>query len=140
VILLDTNSISEIMRPAPDVDFMRWINSQPNSSIWTTSINIYEIRAGLKSMPTGRRRSALAAFFDRWVAEVLQGRIANFDEAAAECAADLAAARKAKGIPDEARDTMIAGIVLANRATLATRNVRHFADIAGSVVNPWGRG
>jgi hypothetical protein len=138
VILLDTNSISEIMRPAPDVDFMRWINSQPNSSIWTTSINIYEIRAGLKSMPTGRRRSALAAFFDRWVAEVLQERIANFDEAAAECAADLAATRKRKGRPIEARDTMIAGIVLANHATLATRNVKHFSDIAGSVVDPWG--
>lgn len=125
------------MRPVPDVDFMRWINRQPNSSIWTTSINIYEIRAGLKSMPTGRKRSALIAFFDRWIAEVLQGRIANFDEAAAECAADLAGVRKAKGIPSEARDTMIAGIVLANRATLATRNVKHFADIKRSVVNPW---
>ncbi len=127
------------MLPAPDIDFMRWINSQPNSSIWTTSINIYEIRAGLKSMPVGRKRAALAAFFDRWVAEVLQERIANFDEAAAECAADLAAARKAKGNPGEARDTMIAGIVLANRAKLATRNVKHFADITGSVVNPWGK-
>jgi predicted nucleic acid-binding protein len=137
VILLDTNAISEIMRPAPDVGFMQWINSKPNSSIWTTSISIYEIRAGLKSMPAGRKRSALTTFFDRWIAEVLQGRIANFDEAAAECAADLAAVRKAKGHPIEARDTMIAGIVLANRATLATRDVKHFADIAGSVVNLW---
>jgi predicted nucleic acid-binding protein len=137
VILLDTNAISEIMRPAPDVDVVRWINSQPSSSIWTTSISIYEIRAGLESMPAGRRRSALTGFFDRWIAEVLQGRIANFDEAAAECAAELAARRKAKGFPIESRDTMIAGIVLANRATLATRNVKDFADIAGSVVNPW---
>jgi predicted nucleic acid-binding protein len=137
VILLDTNAISEIMRPAPDADFMRWINSQPNLSIWTTAINIYEIRAGLKSMSIGRKRFALNAFFDRWIAEVLRGRIANFDEAAAECAAELAAGRRAKGFSIEARDTMIAGIVLANRATLATRNVKHFADIARSVVNPW---
>ena len=137
MILLDTNAISEIMRPAPDVDFMRWITGQPNSSIWTTSISIYEIRAGLKSMPAGRKRSALTQFFDRWIVEVLQGRIANFDEAAAEFDGDLAGARRAKGHPIEARDTMIAGIVLANGATLATRNVKHFADIAGSVVNPW---
>jgi predicted nucleic acid-binding protein len=137
MILLDTNAIAEFMRPAPDVDYMRWINRQPNSSIWTTSISIYEIRAGLKSMPVGRKRSTLTAFFDRWIAEVLQGRIANFDEAAAECAADLFAARKAKGVPREARDTMIAGIVLASHATLATRNVKHFVDIAASVVNPW---
>jgi predicted nucleic acid-binding protein len=137
MILLDTNAISEIMRPKPDVAFMRWIDSQPNLSIWTSSISIYEIRVGLKSMPAGRKRSVLTAFFDRWVVEVLQGRVVDFDEAAAECAADLAAARKAKGISSEARDTMIAGVVLANRAKLATRNVKHFADIAGSVVNPW---
>jgi predicted nucleic acid-binding protein len=75
--------------------------------------------------------------FERWLVEVVQGRIANFDEVAARRAADVSALRKERGRPVESRDTMIAGIVLASHAKLATRNVKHFEDIASSVVNPW---
>jgi hypothetical protein len=75
--------------------------------------------------------------FERWLVEVVQQRIANFDEAAARRGAELAAERQRAGRPGELRDTMIAGIVLASHATLATRNVKHFEDIAASVVNPW---
>ena len=137
MIVLDTNVISEYMREAPNSDAVLWLDSQPRMSVWTTSINVYEIRSGLLAMPVGKRRSAMIAIFERVLTNTIQGRVAFFDLAAADCASDLAATRKAKGTPVEARDTMIAGIVLANRATLATRNVRHFADIAGSVVNPW---
>ena len=75
--------------------------------------------------------------FERWLVEVVQGRIVNFDEPAARRAADMNALRKQMGRPVDSRDTMIAGIVLASHATLATRNVKHFEDIAPSVVNPW---
>jgi len=75
--------------------------------------------------------------FERWLIEVVQGRIVNFDEAAARMAADMSALQKETGRPVDSRDTMIAGIVLASHATLATRNVKHFEDIAPSVVNPW---
>jgi len=88
-------------------------------------------------MPFGKRRNQLMLLFDRVLAEVIQGRIADFDLAAAEQAAELEAAGEKKGRPRDPRDTMIAGIVLANHATLATRNVKHFEDIAKSVVNPW---
>ncbi|HEX5431422.1 MAG TPA: type II toxin-antitoxin system VapC family toxin [Bryobacteraceae bacterium] len=137
MIVLDTNVISELMIPEPDPGVVSWMNSQSSLTVWTTAITIYEIRFGLQSMPEGKKRSALLDLFERWLNNVIQRRIAAFDHAAAQSAADLAAAGKAAGRPRDPRDTMIAGIVLANHATLATRNVRHFEDIAERVVNPW---
>jgi toxin FitB len=138
MIVLDTNVISELMVPAPSTQVLRWMDQQPVPSIWITSVNIYEIRSGLQCMPIGKRRSTLSGAFERWLDEVVQQRILSFDEAAAQQGADLVAERKKKGRPNDTRDTMIAGIVLANHAVLATRNVKHFDDIAKSVVNPWG--
>lgn len=137
MILLDTNVISALMHDTPVKPVVHWLDRQPSASIWTTSINVYESRFGLQIMPEGKRRSAMMALFDRLLAVTIEGRIATFDHAAAQSAADLAADRQRRGRPGGDRDTMIAGIVLANRATLATRNVKHFEDIAKSVVNPW---
>jgi hypothetical protein len=137
MILLDTNLISEFMTHTPDAHVVRWLNSQPRSSVWTTSINVYEIRSGLLAMPVGKRQAALSLAFERLLNNTIQGRIAVFDMAAAQRAAELEAAGRKKGRPREARDTMLAGIVLASHATLATRNTKHFEDIAKSVVNPW---
>jgi len=77
------------------------------------------------------------AAFERLLTEMIQQRIAHFDSAAAQHAADLMAARQKKGRSGALRDTMIAGIVLASHATLVTRNLTHFEDISSSVVNPW---
>jgi predicted nucleic acid-binding protein len=137
MVLLDTNVISEFMIHAPDPSVVRWLNSQPRSSVWTTSINVYEIRSGLFAMPVGKRQAALSLAFERLLSNTIQGRITVFDVAAAQRAAELDAAGQKKGRPRDRRDTMIAGIVLASHATLATRNVKHFEDIAKSVVNPW---
>ena len=137
MILLDTNVISEIMRQRPEPCVLDWLDRHPSHSIWTTSISLYEVRYGLLIMPAGRRRLTRIDFFRRWLHEVIHERIVQFDAVAAERAAELGASRKERGVPGEARDTMIAGIVMANKAKLATRNVRHFADIADSVINPW---
>lgn len=137
MIVLDTNVISAVMKPMPDPVALRWLNGLSRNSIWTTSVTIFEIRFGLEIMPGGKRQAALASFFERWLNEVIQQRIAAYDESAARRAAGLSAERQKRGRPGELRDTMIAGIVMANHATLATRNVRHFEDIAKSVVNPW---
>jgi hypothetical protein len=138
VIILDTNVISEIMRDAPDTEVVLWLDGQPRSSIWTTSIGVYEVRSGLLAMPVGKRQALRMLAFERLLNEKIQGRIAAFDYAAAQQAAELEAAGQKKGRPRDPRDTMLAGIVLASHATLATRNVKHFDDIAKSVVNPWG--
>ena len=137
MILLDTNVISEFMVPSPNRQVVRWLDIQPRSSVWTTSITLYEIRSGLFAMPAGKRRTALEAKFDQLLESALQRRILHFDSDAALQAAQLCADRRGRGRPVDTRDTMIAGIVLASHATLATRNVKHFEDIASSVVNPW---
>jgi predicted nucleic acid-binding protein len=136
MILLDTNVLSALMRRNPDIEVIQWLDRQPRNSVWTTAITVFEIRFGLHVMTTGRRRSLLMAAFDRLLTEMIQQRIAFFDSAAAQQAADLMATRQ-KGRPGELRDTMIAGIALASHATLATRNVKHFEDISSSIVNPW---
>lgn len=137
MIILDTNVISEFMLPKPDSRVTRWLDQQPSSSFWTTSVTIFEIRFGLETMPQGRRRKILAASFENWLNDIVQQRIVGYDEHAARSAAELAAERQRRGRPGELRDTMIAGIVVSSRAVLATRNVKHFDDIASSVVNPW---
>lgn len=137
MIILDTNVVSEIMRPRPDERVTRWLDRQPRASVWTTSVTVFEIRFGLETMPPGKRRTGMMASFESWLGEVVQQRIAGYDESAARRAAELGADREIRGRPGELRDTMIAGIVLASHATLATRNVRHFEDIEKSVVNPW---
>jgi hypothetical protein len=87
-------------------------------------------------MPAGKRRTLLVQAFEAMI-EKLGGRVASFDDAAAREAGDLMASRHKKGRPIDPRDTMIAGIVLAHHATLATRHTAHFEDIAAAVVNPW---
>lgn len=138
MILLDSNVFSALMLDRPDQVVADWLDRQPRTSIWTTSVTVFEIRFGLEVMPEGRRRSQRMVAFERVLADVIAARIAVFDPAAAESAAQLAAGGYRRVRPRELRDTMIAGIVLANHAKLATRNVKHFEDIAKLVVNPWG--
>lgn len=123
------------MHRAPDEAVIAWLDAQPRSSIWTTSITVLEVRFGLQIMPLGRRRSVLINAFGS-ILERMGQRVIPFDDAAADRAADLMAARRQKGRPGDLRDAMIAGIALAQHATLATRNTEHFADASIPLVNP----
>jgi predicted nucleic acid-binding protein len=137
MIILDTNVISALMGVSPDEIVVRWMDKQPDSSIWTSSVTIFEVASGIEILPQGRKRDLLRAEFGRFIEEDIERRILPFDELAAEAAASLAGARRRDGRPGELRDTMIAGIAVARRATLATRNTRHFDDLSVPVVNPW---
>ena len=137
MIILDTNVLSALMRTAPEAPVVAWLDRQPAESVWITSITLFEARLGLALLPTGRRRQALEAAFARLLNEDLENRLLDFDSAAAAEAAPLAAERQKAGRPVDMRDTQIAGIALARRATLATRNVRHFADLKIPIVDPW---
>jgi predicted nucleic acid-binding protein len=137
MIILDTNVFSALMRRVPDKQVIDWLDSQPRTSIWTTSVTILEIRFGLQTMPAGKRRVVLMQAFETVLADKIDRRIAPFDAAAAQQASDLMAARYKKGRPGDLRDMMIAGIVLACQATLATRNTSHFEDLSVPVINPW---
>jgi predicted nucleic acid-binding protein len=137
MIVLDTNVLSALMLAEPEIVVASWLDKQPPTSVWTTSITIFEIRYGLAAMPAGRRRTERHALFERLVEEKLERRVLSYDYAAAEEAAALMDKRRRAGRIGELRDTMIAGIALAQRATLATRNVRHFDDLSVPVVDPW---
>ena len=136
MILLDTNVVSALME-ARETQVLKWLDGQPKASIWITSITVMEIRYGLQIMNLGRRREALAKAFQDVLELDIEQRIVPFDAAAGQQAGELMAERKMRGRVMDIRDTMIAGIALATRATLATRNTAHFADLTVPVINPW---
>ena len=137
MILLDTNVLSAVMQREVDRQVVGWLDRQPRSSIWTTAVTVLEIRYGLRLLAAGKRREMLARAFDVVLTETIEGRVAPFDDSAAIHAAELMAARRRRGQVQELRDTMIAGIALSTRATLATRNVAHFKELSVGVVDPW---
>ena len=138
MIILDTNVLSALMQSTPDSQVVGWLDNQPGASIWITTITLFEARYGLALLPQGKRRTLLHGLFEVLIETDLEGRILLFDQTAAEKASQLAADRQKQGLNVDMRDTFIAAIALARRATLATRNIRHFNDIAIKVVNPWG--
>ena len=137
MIILDTNVLSALMRKVPEAPVVAWLDRQPAESVWITSITLFEARFGLALLPKSRRRQTLEAAFARLLSEDLENRVLDFDGTAAIEAALLAADRQRAGLQVDMRDTLIAGIALARRATLATRNVRHFRDLKLPVINPW---
>lgn len=137
MIILDTNVLSALMQHQPDPVVVAWLDLQPAQSIWISSITLFEARYGLELMASGQRKNGLQERFEQLIQEDLENRVLLFDANAATQAAQLAAQRKVRGRPVDMRDTFIAGIALARRATLVTRNVKHFDDLLTSVINPW---
>lgn len=137
MIILDTNVLSALMQQTPDPQVVAWLDDQPAESIWLSSITLFEARYGLALLASGQRKNMLQERFEELLQQDLQNRVLQFDANAATQAAELAAERKTRGRPVDMRDTFIAGIALARRATLATRNTRHFDDLSVPVVNPW---
>src|SRR5687768_11166971 len=128
MIILDTNVLSALMRDPPDAAVVAWLDRQARESTWTSSITIMEIRFGLEKMTAGRRRNALELAFRQVLDEKLDRRIALFDEGAADAAGTLMAQYRRAGTIRDIHDTMVAGIAIARRATVASRNVKHFSD------------
>ena len=140
MIILDTNVLSALMRSEPDTAVVSWLDDQVAEAIWITSITLFEARFGLALLPEGAHRQQLTARFDDLLVSDFENRVLLFDQPAARQAADLAAQRKHAGRPVDMRDTFIAGIALARKARIATRNTRHFDDLSGTVINPWEYG
>ena len=137
MIVLDTNVISALMRPHRSMEIRGWLDMQPAEALWTTTVTVYEIRAGIGMLPDGRRRRMLEEAFATSLDRMLDGRILPFDLEAAEHAAAILSRRLRAGINKETRDTQIAGIVASRRATLATRNLRDCGDLDIPLVDPW---
>jgi predicted nucleic acid-binding protein len=140
MIILDTNVVSALMRPKDNRVVVDWLDRQASVSIWTTAMTVFEISFGLMMLPNGRRRKALEHAFADFVREDLEGRILAFDAAAAAAAAaPLAVAYRRSGRQVEVHDIQIAGVAIARKAAVATRNTKHFDDLSMSVVDPWSQ-
>lgn len=137
MIILDSNVVSEILRPKPDAAVVSWLESQPRNQLFTTTITRAEILYGVRLLSTGQRkqklwRAALAIFV-----EDLADRILSFDNASADLYAEIGATRRSTGKPISQFDAMIAAIARANGGHLATRNVRDFDGCGLSLIDPW---
>jgi len=137
MIVLDTNVLSALMRDTPDPAVVEWLDNQPTESIWTTSVTVFEIRTGIEVLTPSRRRKRLDEIFSQLLDDDLDGRVQSFDVAAAFAAGTIAATLQRVGRAVEIRDVQIGGIVASRRATVATRNTRHFDGTGVDLVNPW---
>jgi predicted nucleic acid-binding protein len=137
MIVLDTNVISELMRPKPDPAVVAWIATHPSETLYTTSINKAELLYGIVALPDGRRRTALVTAADAMFTEDLGDRVLPFDAAAADRYAEIIASRRRSGRPIEAFDALIAATALAAGADIATRDVAGFEGLGVSLINPW---
>lgn len=136
--LLDTNVLSEFMRPQPSEAVVAWLDRLPPEQVWTCAISRAEIALGLALMPAGKRQAALALAAQAMFEEDFAGRCLPFDAQAADHYATIVAERTRMGRPISTEDAQIAAIALAHGLTLATRNVSDFEGISGLVVvNPW---
>jgi hypothetical protein len=135
--ILDTNVLSELMRPNPSAEVLSWIGKQTMTELCTTSITEAEIFYGIEVLATGRRRQDLLAAAQGVFTEDFGDRIFAFDSAAARMFAQLAAHRRAMGKPINHADAQIAAIARAHNAQLATRNVADFRDCGIEVIDPW---
>lgn len=137
MITLDTNVVSELLRPAPEQRVVAWLAGLDGAGVYLTTITEAELRLGVAILPEGRRRDELAEMIDRIIREDFAGRILPFDSRAAEAFAAIAAARRAIGRPILHADCQIAAIARVHGASVATRNMPDFTDCGIDLINPW---
>jgi toxin FitB len=137
-LLLDTNVLSEVQRPAPDLKVLGWLDAVDEDRTFISVASIAELRRGIALMDEGRRRNALAA----WLADDLPARFAArllpIDHAVAERWGDLMAQSRRSGVALSVMDGFFAATALANNLTLVTRNVKDYAAFGVPLFNPWG--
>ncbi len=137
MIVLDTNVVSELLRPAPARQVESWLAAMEGATTYFTAVGEAELRHGVAILPAGRRRSALAEAIDGILEEDFHDRILPFDRAAARAYATIAAERHAAGRPISQFDCQIAAIARARDAAMATRNTVDFEGCGIELIDPW---
>lgn len=136
--LLDTNVLSELMRPVPDRGVISWFGAHFGTRLVTSAVTRAELLLGVALLPAGKRRDRIAVAIEQTFEEDFAGSCFPFDAVAAGEYAILVAARVHAGKPMSTEDAQIAAIALANDLTLVTRNRKDFASISGlTLVDPW---
>jgi predicted nucleic acid-binding protein len=137
MIVLDTNVLSEALRPVPEPSVLNWLADQPSASLFTTAVTRGEILYGIRLLSDGKRRKGLWDAANKIFDEDFAGHVLSFDGDAAGMCADIAASRRIAGEPISQFDAMIAAMARSRGAILATRNVKDFESCGIEVVNPW---
>ncbi|WP_062521546.1 type II toxin-antitoxin system VapC family toxin [Demequina silvatica] len=136
MIVLDTNVVSEAMRPAPDPAVISWLNAQAADTLYLSSVTLAELLFGIGALPDGARKDRLAAMLDRLLG-LFPSRILPFNEDAARRYAHMAVSARAAGRPLPTVDGYLAATAAAHGCAVATRNVKDFADTGLSLIDPW---
>ncbi len=138
MIVLDTNVLSEAMRPVPDPGVLGWLNSQSPETLYLSSVTLAELLFGIGALPDGVRKGRLAQALDGLVA-LFAGRVLAFDQDAARRYADMAVAARQAGRPPPTADGYIAATAAAHSFAVATRNTRDFQGTGVELIDPWQR-
>ncbi|MCZ7436005.1 type II toxin-antitoxin system VapC family toxin [Micromonospora sp. WMMC241] len=136
MIVLDTNVVSELMRSEPAPVVLAWLRRSSATGLCTTAVTVAEIRYGIARLSDGQRRDSLQQAANEIFA-AFPRQVLPFDLAAAGAYADVVAGRDRIGRPIDGFDAQIAAICRTQVATLATRNIKDFADTGIEVVDPW---
>ncbi len=137
MIVVDTNVLSELLRPAPDATVVAWLDSLLTADVATTAVTAAELLYGAMRLPAGRRREALVEAVRALLAEDFRGRIEPFDAGSAEHYAVVVSRREQLGRPISSADAQIAAICRTHQAALATRNTSDFEHTGVELVDPW---
>jgi toxin FitB len=136
LIVLDTNVLSEPLKTKPSPNVMEWLDNQSAETLFITAVSRAELRFGVLKLPDGKRKTALVAQIERILA-LFKDRTLDFDAAAADKLAGIAAHCEKIGKRAVAPDAYIAACAAARGFAVATRNVGHFEHTGIRVINPW---
>ena len=138
MILLDTNVLSELMRPTPEPHVVRWLDARPAGEVWISAVTIAEIRLGILRLPAGQRKALLLDLVEQIFKDDFYDRCLPFDCEAAFEYAVIVDQRNRQGHPISVEDAQIAAIARTAELALTTRNTKDFSDIEGLTLhNPW---
>ncbi len=137
MIVLDTNVLSEVVKPRPSPDVVRWLADQDRVALFTTTITQAEMLYGLERLADSPRKQSLRLAVEGMFAEDFEGRVLNFDQPSAAAYAQLHHQRRTHGLTISQSDTMIAAIAISIGAAVATRNTKDFEDCGIPLINPW---
>jgi predicted nucleic acid-binding protein len=135
--ILDTNVVSELMRPEPEPAVLRWFDTASAADLYVTAITMAEVLHGVELLAGGKRREALEAGAERLFGVVFADHILSFDYTAARAFSVIASSRRRRGKPISDFDAQIAAIARANEAALATRDTADFEGCGIELINPW---
>ena len=139
MIILDTNLVSEPLKPKPDATVLAWLDRQAPETLYLTTITLAALQAGIDVLPVGKRRRALQDAITELRAQ-FEGRVLVFDQESARAFGRVFAGTQAEGNPIHFGDCAIAAIAVRRGFALATRNVRDYRGAGSELINPWGKG